>query len=282
MTNINLSRDERRAALERAETVAKKLHGQYYPLTLYNGSTKRLIGSHGKKAAVRPVRDVDMIFQIPASTFVKYSEYAGNGQSALLQAVRLILKERYPGTDIKGDGPVVVVSFATGHKVEVLPAYHASDGTYLVPRTDDGGYWAASDYTAEYKRLDDSDRATHGQTRRLIKMMKVWQSYCNVPIKSLCLELRAESFLSTWEHRGTGSTYDDWMVRDFYARLIEYANGSSKIPGIDEVCFYGDAWLSRTQTAYRNAADACGYESSSDNALATYMWTKIFGDQFDD
>lgn len=284
LRNITLTADERADATSRSNVVAKKLHGHYYPTTSYTGSTKLLIGSHGKRTRVRPVRDVDLIFRIPGSTFRRFDDYSGNGQSALLQEIRGLLLARYPSTKVKGDGPVVVVPFTSGHTVEVLPAYYADDrDTYWIPNTREGGSWMPSNYSAEFNYLDDSDRATNGQTRRLIKMMKVWQQHCNVPVKSLCIELRAINFLSTWEHRGKASMWDDWMVRDYLAELIRYANGSCKIPGISEKCEYGDAWVSKAKTALRNAEEACNYEGNDgDEAVAVYMWTKIFGDQYDE
>ncbi|ELP66234.1 SMODS domain-containing nucleotidyltransferase [Streptomyces turgidiscabies] len=260
--------------------VAGKLHSHYYG-TAYDGSTKLLIGSYGKQTQVRPPRDVDILFLMPYSEYARYNSYIGNGQSALLQAVKAVLQQRYPTTDkIRGDGQVVVVPFSGGHTVEVLPAWSASNDKFLIPNTHDGGSWKTVDHFAEFANIEASDTASGGDTRNLIKMMKVWQAYCTVPIKSLVLELRAVNFLASWEYRAKGSTYYDWMVRDFLGSLIEYANGQCKIPGIDEKCQYGDAWLSKAQTAYARARKACEYEASDMPYSATEEWQKIFGSQY--
>lgn len=241
----------------------------------------QIIGSVAKETAVLPVGDVDVLFKIPAASWLQYQNHAGNGQSALLQKVRARLLETYPSSDVRGDGPVVKVLFQSGHYVEVVPGFKSSSAQALfVPQTTSGGKWARADYAAELASLRASDAASNGQTRRLIKMLKMWQSSCAVPIKSLALELRATYFLSAWKHNGQGASYDDYMVRDFFAELITKANGRGKIPGIDEECHYGDAWLSKAKTAHANAISACSYELSNDNTTACYLWRKIFGEKF--
>lgn len=241
----------------------------------------QIIGSVAKETAVLPVGDVDVLFNIPSATWLQYQNYAGNGQSALLQKVRARLLETYPSSDIRGDGPVVKVLFQSGHYVEIVPGFKSSSAQALfVPQTANGGQWARADYDAELASLRVSDAASKGQTRRLIKMMKMWQLTCAVPIKSLALELRATYFLSSWEYKGKGETYDDFMVRDFLAELIAKANARGKIPGIDEECHYGDAWLSKANTAHANAITACSFELTNDNTTACYMWRKIFGEKF--
>ncbi|WFR72478.1 nucleotidyltransferase [Prescottella defluvii] len=285
VSNISLTQTERDEATARSNAVAKKLHDHYYPTRAYTGDTKLLIGSLGKRTRVRPVRDVDMIFRIPVETFSRFNDYTSNGQSALLQEIRSVLRTRYPSTNVKGDGPIVLVDFANGHTVEVLPAWHyknTDEGVdrYWIPHTRDGGTWTISSYAAEFRNLDESDKESAGQTRRLIKMLKVWQQYCNVPVKSLCLELRAINFLKSWPDRGKSSTWDDLMVRDFFEEFIKRANYYCTIPGIDEKCYYGDAWLGKARTALANAERACSFEADGDEYNAAVEWRKIFGAQY--
>lgn len=76
---------------------------------------KYLFGSYKTKTNVRPLtedQDVDVLFKIPQSTYDKFDKYESNGQAALLQEVRNILKEKYTTTDtIKAWGKVVLVQF---------------------------------------------------------------------------------------------------------------------------------------------------------------------------
>ncbi|MCV4600250.1 nucleotidyltransferase, partial [Escherichia coli] len=67
--------------------------------------------------------DLDMIFQLPYSEYQKYNSYLGNGQSALLQAVKRSIEKTYATTSIRGDGQVILVPFNDGITFEVVPAF---------------------------------------------------------------------------------------------------------------------------------------------------------------
>jgi hypothetical protein len=281
LSNISLTAANREDAKTKYDGVASKLHSVYYPTTIYNGSTKLLIGSYGKNTAVRPPRDVDVRFLMPYGEFDRYDSYIGNGQSQLLQDIRAILKQRYPQTDIRGDGQVVVVPFTNGHTIELLPAWRSTTDKYIIPNTHGGGSWQTVDHDAELANVADSDRRSLGKTRALIKMMKTWQATCNVQIKSLVIELRAVNFLKSWQYYDKSSEYYDWMVRDYFEKLIENANNYCTMPGISERIYYGDAWKSRAETAYARAIKACEYDAANDPYNATLEWRKIFGSAFE-
>ena len=280
LSNITLTADQRADAKRKYDGVAGKLHSHYYG-TPYTGSTKLLIGSYGKRTRVNPPRDVDVLFLMPYADYARFDNYTGNGQSALLQEIRAVLQERYTTTEkIRGDGQVVVVPFKGGHTVEVLPAWRSKGKQYIIPDTHDGGSWKIVDHTAEFANVDESDKRSYGNTRNLIKMMKVWQAECSVPIKSLVLELRAVNFLAGWKYYDQGSTYYDWMVRDFLGELIGKANSWCTIPGITEKLQYGSAWLSKAESAYGRAKKACEFESAKKEYDAAVEWRKIFGSQY--
>ncbi|MGH8852809.1 MAG: SMODS domain-containing nucleotidyltransferase [Telluria sp.] len=100
---------------------------------------RRQIGSYGRRTAIHGISDLDMAIELPWELYEKYKAYQNNGPSQLLQAVRESLKKRYPKTEIKGDGQVVVIKFS-GFVVEVLPAFvdKEADG-YRFPDANDGG-----------------------------------------------------------------------------------------------------------------------------------------------
>lgn len=281
LANVSTTSVDHADATRKVDVVAKKLHEKYYFFRGYNGSTRRIIGSYGKGTQVRPPRDVDVLFMMPEGVYRRFNQYEGNGQSALLQEMKAVLLRRYPSTDIRGDGQVVVVPFTDGHAVEVLPAWRRSDGKYTVPNTHDGGSWQVVDHDAEIANVNESDTRSKGNTRNLIKMMKVWQEHCNVPIKSLVLEFRAVNFLSSWEYYDKSAHYYDWMTRDFFSELIKKKNSSFVVPGTDEKCHYGSEWLSRAKSAYERAAKACEFESAKRERDATVEWRKIFGDRYE-
>jgi len=70
------------------------------------------------------------------------------------------------------------------------------------------------------------------------------------------------------------------MVRDFFAFLGQYRNGTAQIPGTQETISMGDQWISRCESAYSRALKACEYEHQDWGVLAEDEWKRIFGDQF--
>lgn len=279
LTNIRLTSDQLADAKTKYDGVCKKIHDHYFS-SEYDGSTKLLIGSYGKRTNIRPARDVDVIFILPASEY-KQSTTTYNYQSALLQKIRGILQEKYPQSDIKGDGSVVVVNFSNDHFIEVAPAIELTNDKFYIPITTGGGYWKLDDPRALYKFVNDSDNSTGGNTRNLIRMIKKWQDYCDVSIKSLVIEIRAVLFLIDYEHKDKRLTYYDWMVRDYFKQLIEKANNNYTLPGLTEKIDYdGDSWKSKAESAYARAVKACEFESAKDETSATEEWKKVFGDDF--
>ena len=70
------------------------------------------------------------------------------------------------------------------------------------------------------------------------------------------------------------------MIKDFFAALLNYVDGSCIIPGLEEKIQYGNIWKSKVETALVRAQKACSYESNKQLELAAEEWKKIFGDRF--
>jgi hypothetical protein len=235
-----------------------------------------LAGSWGKSTAIRPPRDIDVIFVLPPSVYDRFKQRSGNIQSQILQEVKTVLAATYSTTTIRGDGQVVVVPFAS-FAVELVPAFLLKNKQYSICDTHDGGKFKTIDADAEIENIKQADSDTKGNARNLIRMLKCWQGYCSVPLKSFCLELLAADFLATWQYRQNSSTYYDWMIRDFLQYLLGKKWSYVYVPGTYESIAVGADWESRAQSAYDRAVKACGYESADQDALAGAEWQKIFG-----
>jgi hypothetical protein len=235
----------------------------------------RLVGSWGKNTAIRPPRDVDLLFELPWDVYSRFNKRTGNKQTQLLQEVKSLLLRTFPRTDVRGDGQVLCIPFQS-YAVEVVPAFRLLAGDYRICDTKEGGRYKTTDPDAEIRHLDASDRASNGNTRDLIRMMKRWQAFCGVPLKSFWIELLAVEFLLTWEYRGKSTVYYDWMVRDFFGYLLRQAFFVMWVPGTIEIVSIGDSWRSRAQTAHDRAVKACEYENNKCPYLAGGEWQKIF------
>lgn len=236
------------------------------------------IGSWAKKTCIRPPRDVDLYFLLPIEVYNRFEKYNGNKQSALLQEVKVKLLASYPLSDIKGDGPVVLAGFWT-FNVEIVPAfiYDSKDRSYYVCDTRDGGKYKKTKPFHEVETIELADQRGSNNVRRLVRMLKCWQAYCSVPIKSFHLELLAIDFLDQWVHKHQSYFYYDLMCRDFFSWLITRANSFVMAPGTYEIMAIGNLWLSKAESAYSRALKACEYECNNREGEAGAEWQKIFG-----
>lgn len=235
-----------------------------------------LIGSWGKATRLRPPRDVDILFLLPPSLYFQYQQREGNRQSHLLQEVKEALSRTYTQTIMRGDGQVVLIPF-NSTPVEVAPGFRCQDGSIIVCDTNNGGRYITSTAEAEASDLSASDAQWNGNTRALARMTKQWQREHNVPLKSFQIERLAVHFLRGWSYSHTDVFYYDWMMRDFFAYLIQHANGTLTMPGTGEIVPLGDAWLNRAERAYSHAVEACNHERDNCEALAGQEWQTIFG-----
>lgn len=275
IAKLKLTPDQRVDGETKFRGVTACLNRHYYGISSETDHG-RLVGSWGKRTEIRPPRDVDVMFTLPNSVYQRYAQMPPtvNKQSALLQEVKGVLQKCYSSTKMRGDGQVVVVPFSS-YEVELVPAFAIGSQFYICD-TNAGGRYKTTDPVAEINRLNNSDAASSGNTRDLIRMMKRWQEYCSVPVKSFWIELLSISFLDTWQYRGKSSSWYDWMVRDFLQNLISRANGYVIVSGINEMIYIGDAWKSKAESAYRRALKAIENEASAPS-IAGEEWQKIFG-----
>jgi len=274
LENLTLTDAQKADGETKHRGVRKCLNAHYYSSGSETANSL-LVGSWGKATRIRPPRDIDVLFQLPYSVYQRFEQRPGNKQSQLLQEVKSVLEKTYPITKMRGDGQVVVVQFGS-YAVEVVPAFALDGGGYWICDTNGGGKYKKTDPDAEVAAIKQSNDASNNNTRDLIRMMKCWQAYCNVPLKSFQIELLAIDFLALWEHRGKSATYYDWMTRDFFTYLISKANSVLFVPGTWETVWLSDAWKSRAESALWRAERACADESNYP-CLAGGEWQKIYG-----
>ena len=87
-------------------------------------------------------------------------------------------------------------------------------------------------------------------------------------------------FIERWAHRDQTTFYYDWMIRDFFAFMLNHVNGWVQPAGISEQILLGDYWESKCRSAYSRAVKACDYERADEAYEASEEWQKIFGPQF--
>jgi hypothetical protein len=123
------------------------------------------VGSYGRDTAARGISDLDVAFRLPYETYVQYNAYQGNGQSALLQAVKESLLKTFHSSKVGGDGQVVVLTFDDGIQFEILPVFDNKDGTWTYPNSNAGGSWKVCNPKAEIAAVQNRNKAVNGEMR---------------------------------------------------------------------------------------------------------------------
>ena len=170
------------------DSISRKLCSSYYESD--DASDYGIVvGSVGRGTAVSGTSDLDMLFVLPQAVYRKFDAYDSNGQSALLQEIRRILKERYPKTEIKGDGQAVVVNF-TNRKfsIDLVPAFAQDDGSFQYPDTYDGGVWKKTNPMPEQEACEELISATGGTARSLCNVLRVWKNNVGFHFKGLLID----------------------------------------------------------------------------------------------
>lgn len=281
LANIELTPTQKEAASTRHTAIRAWLQIEF------PGSKTFIVGSYAKNTSIRPPSDLDIFLCLPDSVFNKYNSSAymyRNAQSELLQEVKTKIQKHYPNTKMKADGQVVVVPFASSFSVEIAPAFTKLFGGYQICDTNNGGRWKDVDPVGEKNAMTASNSVTSGNTVRLVKMIKCWKQACNVPLKSFWIEILAQNFLSSYQHKEKSSVYFDWMIRDFFNYLGGLGKGNFYgvtiyHPTTYEALSIGDDWVSKAEMGLLRAKKAIDFGDQYPYS-ALDEWKKIFGDWY--
>ena len=179
------------------------------------------VGSYGRNTAIKGFSDLDMVFELPAAVYHQYEAHQGNGQSALLQAVRASMQRTYSTSDVGADGQVVVVSFRDGITFEVMPVFTNSGGSYTYPNANDGGSWKTTNPQPEIKAIRERNAACNGNLVLLCRMMRAWKNQWSVPIGGLLIDTLAYQFIENYEYRVKSYLYYDFICRDCFKWMAD-------------------------------------------------------------
>ena len=269
LSNIQLSSTQKEDAKKKYTGVCKTLYKHYYGGNYYD-EAKYLFGSYKTKTHVTPIdarQDVDVLFKIDED---KYDKFKDN-PSGLLQEIRGILKDKYTTTEkIKAWGKVVLVEFAENHhNVELLPGLEQEDGTFLIPCTEDGGYWEEFDPRAQVNSFLDSNDATGGKTRAIIQMLKKWvRNTSCLSYKSYHVVEDVIKFLeSIYENDVANEDYET-LLKEFF---IYMENNTPE---------YLEDYKNFITTAKNRANKAVQYAAEGKMIAASDEWRKIFGTDY--
>ncbi len=270
----NLAIDNKEEISNRYGEITKVLNIKYRN-TESKTSNSLQVGSYGRFTAIKNISDLDMVYILP---WTEYERFKNDRQSALLQEVKKTIQSRYPKTDMRGDGQVVVISF-TNYQIEVLPALEYEDGSFLYPDTNDGGSWKTTKPRLEIKAISDLHQAKNQNLRTLCKMIRSWKNYHGVAMGGLLIDSVAYNFLnSTTYYDDKSFTYYDWLIRDFLKYLSDLQNINHVFaPGSNQKVYIKKKFKTRAKKAHKLVLEAI---EAQENKNANQKWKKIFGRNF--
>jgi hypothetical protein len=241
------------------------------------------VGSYGRDTAARGLSDLDVGFVLPSSLYHQYNAYLGNGQSALLQAVKRSIQKTYTTSESFGDGQVVVVSFTDGITFEILPAFDNSDGdSWTYPNANGGGSWKTCNPRAEMRAVDTRSLLTNRNLKYLCRMMRVWRDVHSVPMSGMLIDTLAYQFIEGWAHRDKSFFYHDYMARDFFLYLSQRDTTKSywRAPGSGALVARKGPFERKAASAYAKALEAITYDANGQEWSRRQKWREIFGTLF--
>ena len=270
----------------RYKDITKRLNTDFWE-TASDTSHSFYVGSYGRNTAIHGTSDVDMIFQLPYPVYKQYDDYIGNGQSALLQAVRNSVMKTYSGTSVGADGQVILIPFSDGITFELVPGFENKDGSYTYPDSNGGGSWKTTNPKPEIEAIRTRNSTCNNNLIPLCRMMRSWKKEWSVPLGGLLIDTLAYQFIIDWEHRAESYFYYDYMCRDFFDYMADQDKDQEywKAPVSGQRVYGGKGQFQyKAKRCYNIALQAIEHETANPKQewSAKQKWREIFGTSFPD
>lgn len=238
-------------------------------------------GSFSHGTGVRHYSDIDALVSIghdkPSSSYTA------------LNWVKDALMTRFPATNIVIRRPAVVVEFAGGYETwEVIPGFltaRGDEGVYVydIPSPVTGGGWIGAAPKEHLAYVNECNKAPHqGDAKDLARLVKTWKYYCNVPISSFYLEMRAaqhvrsiDAYIHVWDI----CLLLEKLVSHQLADMNDSRGASGRFSACSSDSSYRDA-LSKLSTAATRARKALNAHRAEDPDTAFYYLNLLFDGNF--
>jgi len=236
-------------------------------------------GSANNGTSISYYSDVDFFASIPRNKLK-------NNSGTSLREIKECLQERFPNTSIYVDSPAVVLDFGSGDwgTAEVIPADYIEQkggrNVYDIPNGSGG--WTRSSPSTHTSYVTTENNRLNRRLKPLIRFLKAWKYYCNVPISSFYLELRA----TKWMEGESSIVYDidlNSIFRKLYDCDLAAIRDPKGISGLIYPCSSDSkksTALSKLSTATTRAQKARDAESSGYTREAFECWDKLFNGNF--
>ncbi|MCE2804443.1 MAG: hypothetical protein LW700_04435 [Gemmataceae bacterium] len=265
-----------------AESEAAKNHRASIEACLKNNfGLKRFarIGSFGNGTSISGYSDVDYLACLPTDQLTQTS-------TASLTKVRNALDTRFPNTGVHVNCPAVVVPFGNKNSetTEIVPADYLKEENgfkvYEIPDCSGGWMHASPDAHNAYVRMVDNK--FRGKLKPLIRFVKAWKCFCDVPISSFFIELQVAKYVNN----ELAIVYNIDVKKIFcqlrdskLTKIQDPIEISGCIPACKSEAARSDA-LSKLETAATRAEKARAAESAGKTPEAFDYWRLLYNYKF--
>lgn len=236
-------------------------------------------GSFGYGTSVSNYSDVDYFAIVPRNKLKGDSNVS-------LREIANALRERFPSSNVNVQAPAVVIPFgeARSERHEIIPADFISTVSgisfYEIPNRT--GAWMQSAPVAYGKYIDGIHARLADRVKPLIRLLKAWKYYNNVPIRSFYLELSVAEYAATQ----TYITYK-YDVRSALGYLLDGKLANKPDPFNSAETIYAgfrgpelDNSLNKLQAAHASANHALNSENAGRTLEAFQFWDQVFNGKF--
>lgn len=273
LTKLTPNLTETEAVKKHRESIKKCLEKNFGMTNFFK------TGSNGNGTSIRGYSDTDYFALIPTKNLKENS-------ATSLRLIKEVLHTRFPTTGVYVDSPAVVCPFGTlkAQTTEIVPADYIKqlNGSNVYDIPDGASGWIKAGPTAHNKYVSDINAKLNNKVKPLIRFIKAWKYYCNVPISSFYLEIRVVKYAekeTTIEY-----SYD---IRKIIALLydndlpavIDPTGISGYIYPCSSESKKADA-LSKLKTAKTRSGNARIEESNENIKEAFYWWNRFFNGNF--
>ena len=242
-----------------------------------------LAGSYSRRTAIGGSSDLDLF------ALVRRRELAhGDGEieaTTFLRRVRDDLRACFPSTWVVVDRQAVVLDFANGDRIEVVPAVFDAprpDGypTYLIPDTGTG--WIRTSPELHKRYLDQAAKRSGNKLPRLVQLLKYWAlgRVSSLPIQSFYLEMSlAEAGVAVGAKsygQAMADALDVLLKRE--VRAIKDPCGISDRIRAVQTRAQRESLVQAIATVSRQAERALEAEEGGDSCEARHRWRRVFNE----
>ncbi|KJG06061.1 hypothetical protein UB33_10335 [Photobacterium angustum] len=237
------------------------------------------IGSFGNGTNISGYSDVDYLACLPRNVLT-------NTSTTSLTKVRNALNIRFSSTNVKISTPAVVCPFGTrkSEDTEIVVADYIKEKNgfkvYEISDCNDGWMEVSPDAHNDY--VAKVDKKHDGKVKPLIRFIKAWKYYANVPISSFYLEMKVAKYANS----ESSIVYDidvklilKMLMSDELSRMQDPTGVSGYISPCKTEILKRDA-LSKLSTATIRADKARIAESNDDTETAFYWWNLLYNNNF--